>query len=121
MTDFPDWDDVSLEKGIINTEEGVYLTTANNRNINFSIQTKVPKSNFRYVDRVALKSVDGDYEIAAPDVVNYGLVVNVAGGNFEFDIYVNSVNIYEITSVILVSPAKITLVKADFDSQIDRE
>jgi hypothetical protein len=120
MTDFPDWDDDALEKGIVKTKEGLYVTAKNDRNITLSIQTRAPKSNFRYLDKVSLVSADGDYEIASPDTVNYGLVVNVEGGTFEFDIYVNSVDIYSITSVVLVSPVKISLVKSDFDSWIDR-
>lgn len=121
MTDFPDWDDDPFEKGISKSTEGLYLGTRFDKNVKLSIQAEAPKPKFHFVETVSLVSSDGDYEIGSPDTTNYGALIHVDGGKFEFDIYVNSLDTCRIKSVVLVTKAKVSLVKADFDSYIDRE
>jgi hypothetical protein len=120
MKDEPDWDDDPFEKGIVKSTEGIYLATKTDKDIKLSIRAETPKPKFHFVETISLVSPDGDYEIGSPDTTNYGALIHVDGEKFEFDVYVNSLDTCRIKSVIFVTKAKVSLIKADFDSYIDR-
>lgn len=113
--DMPEWDDDSLEKGLTFTDEGLFLAVKNDKNIRVSIKDKFSQSpKFHYVTGMTLKSPDGIYEISSPDYTGGGILLQVEKKLLTIDIWVDSLDMDNVRSVIFVTPDKIKLLRSHF-------
>lgn len=113
--DMPEWDEESLEKGLTFTAEGLYLAVENDKNIRVSVKDKFsPSPKFHYVTRMTLTSPDGIYEISSPDYTGDGILLQVDEKVLTIDIWVDSLDMDNIRSVIFVTKDKIKPLRPHF-------